>query len=756
MKPLDKNYLFLQFRNKIYSKNGMEFQSFFENIMGKAFSDFKKIRPYGNMGDGGNDGYRKKSGVYYQVYAPETPKIKEKDASNKLNTDFKRLKSEWDQISKINEYNFVFNDKYGGSVQLLEQTISDLREKNKNITFKLFLAEDLEEIFFQLKESDILNLGFNIDARQAIINAYKYIEKAEIELDRGNAIVALKILENCEDIISEFNDDALSLEYEILECQCIQKLEKITEVKEKYENISKRFPRDPRAFLYLAEIFLNERDSEKNKNFLEKAKNIDENHWLLKLENLIRKNHLGEKIDLQNVDEFSFPDNPRVKSSFYRLYSFFYETSGDKTNADSFIEKAIHINSDRLSNYIVRLSLIEERLFSVEDRTTLFKKSNQFLEENKKVEKKISEFGYFSARNRSILNIKKLNALSIQENFSEIERISQQTLELSLNCYFDKLIDQILTSLLKFASLQNIEFAKLLKYLEEANRVTSDELAKVLIFQFTIREKLFTDGIKFFEKIKAKKFLYFIKNIETQNNEQVLEFLQNDTQFAVIMANTLKQYPKLRKKIIEKLPDDKRIQKEKLLLLLNYDEKNFNDAFEILKKIDLTSLSYFECLPILKIVQEKKAWDFEILVLKKLLEKESNKEEKFNIELQLFTAYLNLKNYRAVIETGERLLKQYSIDNVLNKKNKEALLTNTIIACFERGKFDTSAFKKSYEILDKYKIDNPSFEFKAGLEAEVYLRNNRPKKALESVVEGVKIKKIFLQMIMQNYILYLL
>ncbi len=54
MEPIDKNYLRLQFWNKVYQKNATEFQSFFEDIMQKTFSDFQKIRPYGKQGDGGN------------------------------------------------------------------------------------------------------------------------------------------------------------------------------------------------------------------------------------------------------------------------------------------------------------------------------------------------------------------------------------------------------------------------------------------------------------------------------------------------------------------------------------------------------------------------------------------------------------------------------------------------------------------------------------------------------------------------------
>ena len=115
MTPIDKNYLSLQFRNKVYKKNATEFQGFFEDIMEIAYPDFQKIRPYGNKGDGGNDGYRPTEGVYYQVYAPINPNEKEADAVKKIKKDFKNLRENWGKISKIKTYFFVFNDKGGGS-----------------------------------------------------------------------------------------------------------------------------------------------------------------------------------------------------------------------------------------------------------------------------------------------------------------------------------------------------------------------------------------------------------------------------------------------------------------------------------------------------------------------------------------------------------------------------------------------------------------------------------------------------------------
>jgi hypothetical protein len=184
MNPIDVNYLLLQFKIKIYSKNATEFQSFFEDIMEKAYLDFQKIRPYGNEGDAGNDGYRKDSGIYYQIYAPKVPKLNEAKAAKKLLEDFQKLQNKWNEISRIKEYYFVFNDKYSGSIQQLEEAISLLKANNPSIEFKLYLAKNLEKDFLKLKETDFLNLDFNIDQRQAIANAYTYLDSVKSELFR--------------------------------------------------------------------------------------------------------------------------------------------------------------------------------------------------------------------------------------------------------------------------------------------------------------------------------------------------------------------------------------------------------------------------------------------------------------------------------------------------------------------------------------------------------------------------------------------
>jgi len=441
MKPLDRNYLSLQFRVKIYTKNGTEFHSFFENIMEKAYSDYQKIKPHGIEGDRGNDGYIKNSGIYYQVYAPEVPSIKLAEAVRKLKEDFEKLKKNWNEIKEIKEYHFVFNNKYSGSIQKLEKAISELEKENSGIKFLIFTSKKLEELFFSLDKDDILTLGFDINSTKAVSNAYEYLKIVEVELDRENGNYALKILKNVKNIIFKIADDQLKLQYELLECRCLQNLEKIKEAIGKYENISKRFPNDPRAFLYLAEIYLHNEDYKKNKELLDKAEEINANHWLLKLEKLLRKDHLGEEIDTTNINEEDFPGESRIKANFYRVYAKFIEDSGNKPMADSFVEKAIHLNPDRFSNYIRKLSIFEKRIYSKQDNPNISEDLLKQLKEIEKVEENFLTLGDIGTRNKAVLNIMKRNVFLKQEDFSTFEKIfqiSQKTLELTLDCYFNK------------------------------------------------------------------------------------------------------------------------------------------------------------------------------------------------------------------------------------------------------------------------------------------------------------------------------
>lgn len=741
MKPLDKKFLTVQFRNKIHTKDGKEFQGFFEGIMEKYLPGFQRIKPYGNIGDGGNDGYIEELGIYYQVYAPEEPMLKAADAVRKLKKNFQRLKKEWDEIKNIKEYNFVFNDKYRGSIKPIQQALADLRKANPTIRFKPFLAKDLEQLFFRLDDSDILDLDFVIDHRQAIANAYTDLEYVSKELDRENSIFAHKLLVSNKVKIASLEEDNLSLEFEILETRCLQKLERIDEAKAKYEDISKRFPDDPRPLLYLAEIYLSENNLNKNLVLLDRAEKIDNKHWLLRLQQIVRKLHLKDKFDLKNVNEKEFPEEPVIKANFYRLYAITFEMSGDQTKADSFIKKAIQLNPDRFSSYLEWLELIENRMFTCQDVEQQSQLSQELLDETKKVEDRFSEQGDIGARNKAQLLFRKMNAFLVQSDKPELEKATKEAFELLLSCYLNNLIEVMLVMMLQIVSLPDNDFERLLEYLKNSKKELSDGLSKILIAHFNLKGSLLNKGKDFFREVRNQKYQRFINHFENQNYKKTLAFLKDDFRFAIAFANTLKGVPELRKQIIESLPEDKNIQKEKLWLLLKFDEKEFDDAYQIIKKLDLSNLDYLEYAPLLEIIHHKKAWDIGIEIIRKLLEKEKDEKVIHNLKLQLFNAFIHLKKYPELISLGEKLLKDGADKNLLDEHNKEPVLSNTIMACFERGKVDEEAFKKSKLLLEQYPLAHPTFEFKAGIEAEVYIHNNALEEALRSLVDGVKIKK---------------
>jgi hypothetical protein len=155
----DEKYLArILFQQKVYQSIGNAFQALFWDVKSKEDNNFQRVRPYGNIGDRGNDGFSPSTGEYYQVYAPEELSIKEADAITKLNEDFEKLHKFWDQFSKIKTFYYVLNDKYKGIGPNLSTALLDLHKKNPGIEFKPFLTKELEDSFLGLNDDNIFSI----------------------------------------------------------------------------------------------------------------------------------------------------------------------------------------------------------------------------------------------------------------------------------------------------------------------------------------------------------------------------------------------------------------------------------------------------------------------------------------------------------------------------------------------------------------------------------------------------------------------
>lgn len=737
---IDKKYLSLQFWKKVHEKNGSEFQNLFSEVMQKAYpSAFQKIKPYGKLGDGGNDGYIPSKGIYYQVYAPESPAEKSSDAAKKMVGDFNKLRSSgWNEISKIREYNFVFNDKNNGLDIVIESARAQLAHENPDITFRIFLPHELEETFLNLNDNQLIALGFDVDQRKTLEITRVYLKGLEVELDRGHAQYVSQALDTMREIITTQGDEALSLDFEIIEARTFQRLEKVEEAKKKYKNIYARFPKDARAPLYLAELYLNADNYEENQKLLDAVKGIDCSHWLYTLEILVRKVFLKEAVSITDVDTNSFPSDNRAKSDYYRIYANLLRNSGDTVNALSFAEQAVHYNPEKISSYDAKIALEFDSLPSVDGVDKQREKIDALLQEIDDVSNKFNASGNIGNRNRVYLNYKKAVLLVQSERFDDFTPVAKEIFELIFSCYFDNIMDGILTDMLAIVSLPKDELAKLLIYLNAGQKPLSDALAKRMFLQFLEQGTLETAGKKFFTDKKLEHFSTLIDDYGGKDFDTFVSRIKDDNHFAIMLCMAINE-PTLRKKIVEALPDNEGIHKDKLYLLLEDDSGNLDGAFALLKKMDLSQIGYVESQKFLSIAKRKEAWDFVITFADKLLTYEKEARRVLQIKLELFTANLNLERLPETAKIGEELLENRKYMELLDEKNKTILLCQTVSSLLRRNNTEDNNSAKT--LIEKYRNYLSDFESNALLASEVYLRHNDAKSALECVMRGVKLAR---------------
>lgn len=77
------------FKLKVHESDGIEYENLFSKVMSYYIPGFERVKPHGNIGDRGNDGWVCGVGVYYQVYAPEDLLSNEKKSLDKMKGDFK-------------------------------------------------------------------------------------------------------------------------------------------------------------------------------------------------------------------------------------------------------------------------------------------------------------------------------------------------------------------------------------------------------------------------------------------------------------------------------------------------------------------------------------------------------------------------------------------------------------------------------------------------------------------------------------------
>ena len=99
----------LQFRLVFAEQRGNAFQNFFNTLMERRDPDFRRVRPWGNVGDRSNDGWSPARRMLFQVYAPSSYRASE--VAEKLQEDYDGAIDYWEQY--FDTWVFVHNDVDG-------------------------------------------------------------------------------------------------------------------------------------------------------------------------------------------------------------------------------------------------------------------------------------------------------------------------------------------------------------------------------------------------------------------------------------------------------------------------------------------------------------------------------------------------------------------------------------------------------------------------------------------------------------------
>jgi len=731
MNHTDKHYLRLQFLNKILRKNGTEFQSFFWDFMKITTPDFEPVKPYGKIGDCKNDGFIKGKGIYYQIYAPEDPTDKQGAAANKMFNDFEGLYAHWNNSYPIKEFFFVFNDKDLGLSEPLLSKLSDLQTKYPNIKFEILTPKNIENLFLDLKDDDLISLGFSVDSRNSIKIINDFVGNLEIELDKGNGEFVLNSLEKLASTINDAGDENLKLDCEILNCKALLLDGKLQEVIEKYTQLNKLYPLDARPLLYLAEIYLDLDNPGKNEELLNEAEKIDGECPLLKIERLIRIIRLGEAINLPEIDESAFPQDKRMRSIFYRIYALLYEKEKNTKKADEFIEKAIISNPDRFSNYEVKANILEQR--KATNNTEQSKK--EYYDYLDFLVRKYEEFHNTSKRANLILNFRLFFKALNEDDPRLANTLVKEIFNHALDLFFDTSIDQILSTILENASLPESDFQKLLDYLKSSTKRISESLTKALIIQFCANGKLLTEGVAFFEATNNASAMQIIEMIRSNKSDELMNLLKEDSTFMFFFASHAKDFPLLRKRAAEELPETGFYDKNKVLLAFYYDQNDIDEAYKILLEIDLSLTNPLECSLFHKIADQKQDYFLKSRVLERWLEIEKDKSNIIAYKLNLLEAYFHTKRYAEVIKLGNELLKEETGEAVIDKHNTEVVIRFIMQSLINRGEY-----LEAKKFISKIHGQLSTYALKF-MEAEVYIRNGQGKDAAKSLVDGVEMLK---------------
>ncbi len=557
-----------------------------------------------------------------------------------------------------------------------------------------------------------------------------YLDLINTDLDRGCVNLASNSLGRIIETVETLNDESLLLEALLLEAK-IARRKNVTEAEDMYKSLIKCNFNDPRPKLFLAELYLDIEQLDKNKEILEEVEKSCRDDWNLKIQQLVRSVKLNEKIDSATVNVSKLPTNRRLKSLFYQLHAINFFNIGNQRKAIAFVEKAIYFNRNKLANYHVKFSIENIKLRGLPENK-IEAKGDDILNEIEAVFNNMRIWGTDSTKDIILLLTNKLDTLAILNRFNELHQLSDELIDKCIQSNFDSIIEHAIQMLLiKPTSPEG--FIKLIDYFRKNQIKPNIDIQNKLVYQFSIREQLLKQGKEFLTSIHATHALQLISSFEESDMDSIIELIDNDLMIMRSFALSLKEFPKIWKGFLD-IISERDTQNIDFLWICYYHENEYHDeALSYVNKQQIDSMkTFYQCELYVEIANKCNSWEKEREILQHQLNLAASTEQKTRVQLQLFTVNFNLQDYSNSLTIGEDLLSDNNIVEKMDRANKEVLLEQTLFSAVNRSLYD-----KAFDILQRNVHTPFSFQFKTSFEAPLHARFNDQEKAVDAIIDGL-------------------
>lgn len=723
-------------------------QNDFENLCEDIAKEYWKDQTAERYGNQGHEQFGidilsalAKEGGEKRTFAIQCKKKKistgRKLSKTDINTSLKKAETFSPPLSKLV---FATTSPKDPNIQSYIAKINISRDTEGKFPLSVWFWEDIEKILIEKCPQTYLEFLLKIFPENSldIVNKDLFIEVLRLaeELAKDN------YFEKAEGIISVFdttlrdsNDPKIKIIADRIRARLLIGKEKIDEAITLLQQITNEHKTDIESLALLFHKHIENGDNLEAKKALDLLLELNQTHPLTRNAELIFKIHDRQILEYPK-SELQGPD--RDKALAYVAYHLFSHQMGDKQKRDYFLSKQKSITPNASSPICFEIIYKLWDLFENLNLATFgeFQVTKNFVLEK---EKELETRNPITPNHQLNIVFEKFRLeFFIQKNFSPRHKIPSNLLDdlITKICksYFNNHIYHRLLDLLSLKPLNKKELSRIIEYLYNSNKKVPSDLSHLILAQALLNDSTLEFANEITQKLQLRSVEKFIKAIDAGDADELISYLKTiqenlihpliasipDYELALNLINGLGPF--------EDEQTKNSLSHLKIFCLLQKNEDK--SLAEIKKEMEPEKEGFPLLNEIANYAESKGQWGLLVECLRNMLQFDTPRKEKVEIESRLAIALFKIEDYMGVVDLKDKILP--NIDDLSSENQKVAIKVLSL------GAIKAQQLIIANEILtDKFSYIEDSIEFYL-YKAQVELKLEQFEESLTTLLEGFR------------------